>query len=119
MFYYFCKENKIYIIIMNMLIFLQTGGSGLVSLLPMLAIFVVMYFFFIRPQAKKQKDQNSFLNEIKKGDEIVTGSGLIGKIESIVGEEVTLLVDNKTHLRFTKGAISKEMTEAFRKSTSK
>lgn len=101
---------------MNMLIILQAGGSGLVSLIPMLAIFVVMYFFFIRPQVKKQKEQNSFINEIKKGDEVVTSSGLIGKIESIVGDEVTLLVDSKTHLRFTKGAISKEMTESFRKS---
>ena len=104
---------------MNLFIILQSSGGGLLSLLPMLAIFVVMYFFFIRPQVKKQKEQNSFLNEIKKGDEIVTSSGLIGKIESIVGEEVTLLVDSKTYLRFTKGAISKEMTEAFRKSTAK
>ncbi|HMP28360.1 MAG TPA: preprotein translocase subunit YajC [Saprospiraceae bacterium] len=102
---------------MNLTIIMQSSSSGLISMLPMLAIFGVMYFFFIRPQVKKQKEQGAFINEIKKGDEVVTSSGLIGKIESIVGEEVTLLVDSKTHLRFTKGAISKEMTESFRKST--
>jgi preprotein translocase subunit YajC len=96
---------------------LQANTSNLVSLLPMIAIFAVMYFFFMRPQMKKQKEQTSFVSEIKKGDEVVTSSGLIGKIESIVGEEVTLLVDSKTHLRFTKGAISKELTDSFRKST--
>jgi preprotein translocase subunit YajC len=102
---------------MSLTILLQSSSSGLISMLPMLAIFAVMYFFFIRPQVKKQKEQSSFINDIKKGDEVVTSSGLIGRIESIVGEEVTLLVDSKTHLRFTKGAISKEMTESFRKAT--
>jgi preprotein translocase subunit YajC len=94
---------------------LQSAGGGILGFLPMLIIFVIMYFFFIRPQIKKQKEQAQFVDLIKKGDDVVTTSGLIGKVESIVGEEVTLLVDSKTHLKFVKGSISKELTESYLK----
>lgn len=100
---------------MSTFIYLQAGGSSLVGLLPILLMFVIMYFFFIRPQVKKQKDQNAFITNIKKGDEVVTSSGLIGKIESIVGDEVSIQADPKTFLKFTKSAISKEMTESYMK----
>lgn len=100
---------------MSTFIYLQAGGNSMVGLLPILLMFVIMYFFFIRPQVKKQKEQNSFLTNIKKGDEVVTSSGMIGKIESIVGEEVTIQADPKTFLRFTKSAISKELTESYQK----
>ncbi len=100
---------------MSTFIYLQAGGSSIMGLLPILLMFVIMYFFFIRPQVKKQKEQNNFIGSIKKGDEVVTSSGLIGKIESIVGDEVTLQADAKTFLRFTKSAVSKEMTEAYLK----
>ncbi|HMS69256.1 MAG: preprotein translocase subunit YajC [Saprospiraceae bacterium] len=97
-------------------VILQSSSSSIIGMLPLLLMFVIMYFFFIRPQVKKQKEQTSFIGGIKKGDEVVTSSGLIGKIDSIVGEEVTIQADSKTFLKFTKGAISKEMTESYLKS---
>jgi preprotein translocase subunit YajC len=100
---------------MQLFYFLQSQGGGLIGLLPMLLIFVVLYFFFIRPQVKKQKEQNNFLNEIKKGDEVVTTSGIIGQINKIDDNEISLQVDAKTFLRVTKSAISKEMTDAYKK----
>jgi preprotein translocase subunit YajC len=100
---------------MQLFYFLQGQGGGLIGLLPMLLIFVVLYFFFIRPQVKKQKEQNAFMAEIKKGDEVVTASGIIGQINKIEDNEVSLQVDSKTFLRITKGAISKEMTDAYKK----
>jgi preprotein translocase subunit YajC len=76
-------------------------------------MFAIFYFFFIRPQMKKQKEQASFQSEMKKGDEVVTLSGIIGKISKIDDAEITLEIDGKTYIRFLKSAISKEMTESF------
>lgn len=96
--------------------FLQTQPSLIGSLWPLLLMFVVIFFFFIRPQAKKQKEQIKFLDALDKGEEVVTASGLIGRINKIDGGIVTLTIGEKTFIRITKGSISKEMTEAYRKS---
>ena len=98
------------------LIILQAGGSieSMMQFLPMILIVIVFYFFFIRPQAKKQKQQGSFISELKKGDEVVTGSGLIGRINKVDEHEVSLQLDQKTFIRVVKGAISREMTMAYK-----
>ena len=101
------------------LFFIQSSGmtGGLFgSLWPLLLMFVVIFFFFIRPQAKKQKEQAKFLDSLEKGEEVVTSSGFIGRINKIDGSIVTLTIGEKTFVRVTKGSISKEMTEAYRKS---
>ena len=86
------------------------------SMWPLALMFVVVFFFFIRPQAKKQKEQAKFLESLEKGEEVVTSSGFIGRINKIEGAIITLAVSEKTFIRVTKGSISKEMTEAYRKS---
>jgi preprotein translocase subunit YajC len=99
------------------LVMLQAAGPSLIgSLWPLLLMFVVVFFFFIRPQAKKQKEQTKFLDSLEKGDEVVTSSGFIGRINKIEGSLITLNLGEKTFVRVTKGSISKEMTDAFRKS---
>ena len=98
------------------LFFLQSTQSLIGSLWPLLLMFVVIFFFFIRPQAKKQKEQVKFLESLDKGEEVVTTSGMIGRINKIDGSIVTLAIAEKTFIRITKGSISKEMTEAYRKS---
>lgn len=101
---------------MNLIMTLQaSSASSLFQMLPILLMFVIIYFFFIRPTANKQKAQSLFVDNIKKGDEVVTTSGLIGKIDAVKGDEISLQVDSKTYLRFTKGAVSKELTEEFHK----
>ena len=103
---------------MTSLFFLQTPAptSSLIgSLWPLILMFVVVFFFFIRPQAKKQKEQVKFLDSLDKGEEVVTTSGIIGRINKIEGSIVTLAVNEKTFIRVTKGSISKDMTEAYRK----
>jgi len=72
----------------------------------------VFYFFIIRPQSKMRKDQETFTNNLEKGTEVVTSSGIIGRINKVEENIVTLQVDTKTFIRITKGAISKEMTES-------
>ncbi len=86
--------------------------------LPLLLMVVVFYFFFLRPQVNKQKSQNKFQEDLQKGDEIVTSSGLLGRINKIEEQVITLELDSKVFVRFTKASVSKEMTEAYRKATS-
>ncbi|RAJ95567.1 preprotein translocase subunit YajC [Larkinella arboricola] len=71
-------------------------------------IFVVFYFFMIRPQQKKQKDQKSFIENLKKGDNVVTIGGLHGKVYSVEGTTITLELDKGLKLTFEKTAISRE-----------
>ena len=67
--------------------------SSLMSMLPLVLMFVVLYFVMIRPQMKKQKEHKAMIDAIAKGDEVVTAGGVLGKIaklgESYVGLEVT------------------------------
>ncbi len=95
---------------------LQSSGGGLASLLFPVLMLVAFYFFFMRPQIKKQKEQQIFSTELKKGDEVVTASGIIGQINKVEGNIVTLELDNKTFVRMFSSAISKEMTEQYQKS---
>ncbi|NND33390.1 MAG: preprotein translocase subunit YajC [Saprospiraceae bacterium] len=94
------------------MIFLQAQTNPILNFLPLIAIVIVFYFFFIRPQQKKAKEQGNFIAALNKGDDVVTASGILGKINKIEGDIVTLQVDQKVFLRITKSSISKEMTEA-------
>lgn len=82
---------------------------------PLLVAIPIFYLFFIRPQVKKQKNQQNFLESLEKGKEVVTGSGLIGKINKIEGDVVSLQLDTKTYVKVLKSAISREMTEQYDK----
>ena len=58
-------------------------GSGIAQFIPLILIFVIFYFFLIRPQQKKIKDHKLMVSQLKRGDEIVTSGGIIGKIEKV------------------------------------
>lgn len=79
---------------MHILFYLQSGGGGVGSLLSnyglLMIMLVVIWLFFFRPQAKKQKAQNKFIEELQKGDEVSTASGLIGRVNKIDDGIVTL-----------------------------
>jgi preprotein translocase subunit YajC len=74
-------------------------------------IAIIFYFFMIRPQQKKQKDQKSFINEIKKGDDIVTIGGIHGKVMAIDDETVTLDLEKGARIKFERSAISLEASK--------
>ncbi len=95
------------------MIFLQSEApiGGVINMAFLLSFFAIAYFFFIRPSVKKQKAQESFGNELTKGKEVVTTSGIIGRVNKIEDEVIQLQVDQKTFIRVVKGAISKELTE--------
>ena len=98
----------------NMFILLQaapaagaSGGFGnLTSFLPLILIVVVFYFFMIRPQMKKQKAAKKFMEEIKKGDKIVTIGGIHGKIAEVNDTTYVIEVEGGVKLKVSKTAIS-------------
>ena len=89
------------------------GASNWSSLIMVGAIFVVMYFFMIRPQSKKAKDQKLFMENLQKGDKIITVAGIHGRI-SRVNENGTLEVeiDTNTKVIMERSGISMEFTKA-------
>ena len=63
------------------------SGSGFAQFIPLILIFVIFYFFLIRPQQKKVKEHKLMVSALKRGDEVVTSGGIIGKVERILGDD--------------------------------
>ncbi len=84
------------------------GGGGMFTLLWFGLIFVVMYLLLIRPQRKKQKEHDRLLNELKKGDRVVTSGGMFGTIFAINDEKGTIIIriNEQTKLEFLKSSIA-------------
>ena len=91
----------------------QTGGNSMtMQLLFMGTIIAVFYFFMIRPQQKKAKDQKKFTEEIKKGDSVVTIGGMHGRIAEIEDDTFVLEVERGGRIKFSKSSISMDSTKA-------
>ncbi len=90
----------------------QGGGGAYTQLIMFGLIFVVFYFFMIRPQMKKAKEEKNFKEGVKKGDRVVTIGGIHGKIMEIEEKTMTLEIDNGVRVRCEKTAISMEATRA-------
>jgi preprotein translocase subunit YajC len=94
-------------------ILLQATGSGNYSFFIMMGLMVVIfYFFMIRPQQKKAKDQKKFIDEMKRGDAVVTIGGAHGTIGELEGDTFILEVEKGGRIRYNKSAISMEATKA-------
>ncbi len=63
------------------------SGSGFAQFVPLILIFVIFYFFLIRPQQKKVKDHKLMVSALKRGDEVITSGGIVGKIERVLGDD--------------------------------
>ena len=78
----------------------------------MILIFVVAYFFMIRPQMKRSKDEKKFAAELKKGDRVITKSGLHGKIMDLSDKDTSCILETMAgKLKFDRSAISMEMSK--------
>lgn len=93
----------------------KSGGS--VQLLMMGAIMLVFYMFMIRPQAKKAKMQKTFINDIKKGDKVVTIAGIHGIVNRVNDDNTTiqLEINPGSYMKIEKSAISLEWSQAINK----
>ncbi len=82
------------------------SGSGFAQFIPLILIFVIFYFFLIRPQQKRIKDHKSMVAALKRGDEVVTSGGIVGKIERIVGDDkVDLLISENVTVQVVQSTI--------------
>ena len=91
-------------------LFLNGGDAAgsLLMFIPIILIFVVMYFFMIRPQKKQEKEANRMRDELTVGDEITTIGGIIGKVVSIKDETLVLeTTKDRTRIRILKTAVSR------------
>lgn len=82
-----------------------TGEGGLVTLLPIVLMFVLLYFIMIRPQVKRQKEHRTMVDGLQKGDEVVTSGGLVGKITELGETYVSLEVAANTEISVQKAAV--------------
>ncbi len=86
--------------------------GSITDLLPMLGIFAVAYFFMIRPQMKRAKDEKKFAAELKRGDRIITKSGLHGKVMDLNDKDNSCVIETMAgKLKFDRSAISLEMSK--------
>lgn len=83
----------------------KEGESPLTSLLPLLLIIVVFWFFMIRPQMKKQKELKKFREGVKNGDKIITIGGIYGKVIEVAEKTVIIEVEGKQRLKVDKTAL--------------
>ncbi len=96
------------------MILLQTDASSLTGMLPFLAMILVLYFFMLRPQMKKQKKEKAFQQEIKKGAKVVTTSGIHGKILELNDKDNTVTIETGAgKIKFERSAISMDLSNKY------
>jgi len=91
------------------------AGGGASGLIMMAVIFAIFYFILIRPQQKKMKEHKKMVDELKKGDEIITGGGIYGTVESASTDTLTVKIAEGTKVKITRGSVAHVITEGSEK----
>ncbi len=86
----------------------KEGQSPLTSLLPLVLIILVFYFFMIRPQMKRQKDLKTYRESLRKGDKVLTTGGIYGKVVDIKDQVIVVEIADKIRIKVDKSAILKD-----------
>ena len=82
------------------------SGSGFAQFVPLILIFVIFYFFLIRPQQKKVKEHKLMVGALKRGDEVITSGGIVGKIERVLGDDkVDILISENVTIQVVQSTI--------------
>ena len=81
------------------------GDSGLMGFLPIILMFVLLYFLMIRPQMKRAKEQKAMIDALQKGDEVVAAGGLVGKIVELNENYATLEIAPGTEIKVQRGSV--------------
>lgn len=88
------------------------GGSMIVQLLPIILIFVVFYFLLIRPQQRRMKEHRSMVSNLRRGDRVVTGGGIIGTVTKVVNEnELQLEIAEEVKVRMVKNSVQEVLSK--------
>jgi preprotein translocase subunit YajC len=81
------------------------GGADLWSMMPIILMFIVLYFMMIRPQMKRAKEMKAMIDSLQKGDEIVAAGGVVGKISKISDSYITLQIADNVEIRVQRPAV--------------
>lgn len=81
------------------------AGGGMLTFLPLILLFAVFYFLLIRPQQKRAKQHKQFMQNLKKGDTVITSGGLYGKITGITDEAITIEIAEKVRVKVSRSAV--------------
>lgn len=87
------------------------GAGGGAFLIVIIAMFVIMWLFMIRPQRKQQKELEKFRNSLKRGDKVVTAGGIYGTVDEIKDRTVLIKVDGEVKLRVDKNSLVRDFTQ--------
>jgi preprotein translocase subunit YajC len=87
------------------------GQGGFTAFIPLILMFVIFYFLLIRPQQKKQKEHQEMLNSLKKGDRIITGGGIYGRIISVDDSTLSVEIADKVRVKVNRGSIAGVVTK--------
>ena len=88
------------------------SGSGFAQFIPLILIFVIFYFFLIRPQQKKIKDHKNMVSTLKRGDDVITSGGIVGKIEKVYEDDkIDLIISENVTIRVIKSTIQSLLTK--------
>ena len=82
-----------------------SGGADLMSMLPIILMFVVLYFVMIRPQMKRAKEHKAMVDALQKGDEVIAAGGLLGKVTKVADNYVTIEIADKIEIRVQRPAV--------------
>ncbi len=102
---------------MHLLFFAQaaspaSGGGGIAAFIPFIFIFVIMYFVLLRPQMKRQKDQQRLISTLKTGDRVVTNAGIHGLISNVKETTVIVKVADNVKIEMEKSAVTNILKSA-------
>ena len=82
------------------------SGSGFAQFIPLILIFVIFYFFLIRPQQKRAKEHKIMVAALKRGDEVITSGGIVGKVERVLGDDkIDLLISENVTVQVVQSTI--------------
>jgi preprotein translocase subunit YajC len=81
------------------------GDAGMLSFLPIILMFVVLYLFMIRPQMKRAKEQKQMVDALQKGDEVITAGGVVGRITKIADPYISLEIASGTEINVQRSAV--------------
>lgn len=87
------------------------GAAAFIQFVPLVAIFVIFYFLMIRPQQKRMKAHRAMLDAVKRGDEVVTGGGIVGRVTKVSDGELEVEVAPTVKLRVVKGTLAEVRTK--------
>ena len=87
------------------------GGGGFSGLIMMVVIFAIFYFILIRPQQKKMKEHKKIVEELKKGDRIITAGGIYGVVEGATPQTLTVKIAEGVKVKITRGSVGTVLTE--------